>query len=150
MNDDARTFKVGDRVYLRQTAIEVVVVREIDKKGRLRVLHGTMEMEVPIDAVATVPRKVPATQVIKRSPEKRRSAFNPRLDLHGRFVDDAITQLEKHIDSAILAGISRLEIVHGIGSGKVKDAVHQYLRGSRHVERFEVDSRNPGATWVYL
>ena len=72
------------------------------------------------------------------------------MDLHGLNVAAALRLLEETLDHALVLSTHRLEVVHGIGTGALKTAVHQYLKDSRHVSRFEVDSFNPGTTWVYL
>lgn len=72
------------------------------------------------------------------------------IDLHGVTVREAVEQLEKTLDRALLANANQIEIMHGLGTGKVKDAVHKYLSSSRHVKNFRVSINNPGVTIAYL
>jgi DNA mismatch repair protein MutS2 len=72
------------------------------------------------------------------------------VDLHGKTVVEALRSLEKALNSLALSGGSRLEIVHGHGSGKVMRAVHDYLSETRVVKNFKVDEINTGMTVAYL
>lgn len=72
------------------------------------------------------------------------------LDLHGLRVKDAIERLDFEIDRAILKKVWRIDVIHGLGTGKVKNAVHEYLAKCKVVDRFELDSQNPGLTKAYL
>ncbi len=85
----------------------------------------------------------------EREPTTKESKSS-RIDLHGLTVDDATAELEKAIDAALRHNCFQIEVIHGIGTGAVKDAVHRYLAKSRHVERFQLDPKNAGTTWVYL
>ncbi len=75
---------------------------------------------------------------------------NTTLDLHGFTVQEAKEALLQFLSDSILAGHSRIEIIHGHGTGKVKNAAHRVLKGSDVVKRFEVNQRNSGSTTVYL
>lgn len=71
-----------------------------------------------------------------------------KLDLHGMTVMSALEVLEKTVDRCLIEGYSRIEILHGLGSGKVKQAVGNYLKKSHHVVKHFVDPSNPGVTWA--
>lgn len=72
------------------------------------------------------------------------------IDLHGMTAKEAIATLEGTLDRALLADASQIEIVHGLGTGKLKEAVHSYLKASRHVKNFRISINNPGMTIAYL
>ena len=72
------------------------------------------------------------------------------IDLHGQTVKEAIEALETALDRALLNDVSQIEIVHGLGTGKVKEAVHKYLANSRHIKNFRISINNPGMTIAYL
>lgn len=81
----------------------------------------------------------------------RGSSRNPmQLDLHGYRVKEAEELLAEFLSDAIMAGSAQISIVHGLGSGKVKAAVHRYLSTCGVVKRFAVSMSNPGETIVYL
>jgi DNA mismatch repair protein MutS2 len=90
------------------------------------------------------PKHHPALKPVK---DKRRLES---IDLHGLTVVEALSAVEKRVNDAILADLDRLEIVHGVGTGALLKAVHQYLSGLSVVEKFRLDDLNPGVTYVYF
>lgn len=83
----------------------------------------------------------------------RRSNAHSELDLRGQRYDEAMTNLDRYIDSALLAGLSTVTIIHGIGTGAIRKGVWQYLRSSGHVKAFNYAPANEGgngATIVQL
>jgi DNA mismatch repair protein MutS2 len=73
-----------------------------------------------------------------------------RVDLHGLRVDEAIARAVQEMDRTIRRGADRLEVVHGKGSGRIRDALHRQLGSMPVVKAFALDPRNPGVTWVYF
>jgi len=73
-----------------------------------------------------------------------------QVDLHGLKTIEAIDALERAIDQAIMKNASRIEIIHGIGSGTLKHAVKEYLLKCAHISKHHLDEHNPGTTWAYL
>ena len=74
----------------------------------------------------------------------------PRIDLHGLTVDEALARVVEAIDAALQGDADRLEIVHGKGSGRIRQALHRHLKAMTVVMSFSLDPRNPGVTWVYF
>lgn len=73
-----------------------------------------------------------------------------RIDLHGQTQAAAQELLELHLNRAILAGVSEVQIVHGLGTGKLQELTHKLLSSIKAVRRFQLDNFNPGVTRVYL
>jgi DNA mismatch repair protein MutS2 len=72
------------------------------------------------------------------------------IDLHGMTVPEALAALPEFLDRAIRAGITRVEIIHGISGGRLRAAVRSYLAGMPAVMCAAPDDRNPGVTIVYF
>ncbi|MSO82042.1 MAG: hypothetical protein EXQ53_01920 [Acidobacteria bacterium] len=72
-----------------------------------------------------------------------------RIDLHGLVVDEALARAMEEIDRSLLRGADRVEVVHGKGSGRIRDALHRHLASMPGVT-FTLDPRNPGVTWVHF
>ncbi len=90
--------------------------------------------------------------VVGRSAPGRDDRVRPvaTIDLHGLTVQEALEAVAQRLDAILLAGVERLDIVHGRGSGRVKNAVHRYLKEVSAVRRFELAPGNPGVTRVFL
>lgn len=83
----------------------------------------------------------------------RRNNAHSELDLRGQRYDEAITNLDRYIDSVLLAGLDYVTIIHGIGTGAIRKGVWQYLCSSNHVKSFNYAPANEGgngATIVHL
>jgi DNA mismatch repair protein MutS2 len=150
-------FKKHTPVYLPRIKKYGTVVG-LAKPGVWDVAVGTLVVqcrEAELKAVAESPKQ--PKDILIDGKTKPRRGFSPttrkaaqRLDLHGMRVEEAMKETEKAIDRAILADVDRLEIVHGVGTGKIREALHKYLKGLSVVENFKMDDVNPGVTWVYF
>ncbi|HVP63318.1 MAG TPA: endonuclease MutS2 [candidate division Zixibacteria bacterium] len=125
---------VGDTVQLKSLGRTARVARKLDEEY-LEVEAGPMKMRVPIDDVAAVIGRAANNPVAAA----RQKGINIRLreeddapaseiNVIGQTVDEATRQLEKFLDRAFLAGLSRVRIVHGSGMGILRKALRQYLR----------------------
>ena len=73
-----------------------------------------------------------------------------RVDLHGLRVEEALARVVDEIDRSLLRGADRVEVVHGKGSGRIRDALHRSFASMPVVAAFRPDPRNPGVTWIYF
>lgn len=135
-------------------------VVSVARGGRYRVLVGVVEVSCREHELETAspagvrrsarkPPRPPAETVAPR----RQGADLTRLaslDLHGATVEEALRAVEARVDEAIRAGLEHLDVIHGLGTGKVRHAVHRLLRGIGAVRHFEVTPGNPGVTRAYF
>ncbi|MCA1743755.1 MAG: Smr/MutS family protein, partial [Desulfonatronovibrio sp.] len=71
--------------------------------------------------------------------------FTPiKLDLRGKYLDEALPELEQYLDDALIAGRKHLEVVHGKGTGALRSAVHDYLKSNPMVASFKCASEDTG------
>ncbi len=73
-----------------------------------------------------------------------------RLDLHGLTVEEAMARVLDEIDRTLLRGADRLEVIHGKGSGRIRQELHRRLRGLPVVKAYRLDPANAGVTWVFF
>ena len=75
----------------------------------------------------------------------RTQTFSTEINLIGQTVDEGIYNLEKFLDEALMQGVTTdLRIIHGRGTGKLKSAVHQYLKTNKSVQEYRLGSFNEG------
>jgi DNA mismatch repair protein MutS2 len=77
------------------------------------------------------------------------------LNLIGTTVDDGVYRLEQFLSDALVAGLEEVRVVHGFGTCRLREGVHNYLRSNSVVKRFRLgrmgeDAGGGGATLVYL
>lgn len=137
----------GSRVRLRDVR-ELATVRRILKNGMLEVEAGFLKLQVPREDVLEIAsEKTEARQAIKNV----RFEAGPRWDVSyrelnivGQRAEEAIENVDKFLDSAALASVNRVRIVHGHGMGVLKRAVNDFLGSNPHVGRFYPAAQNEG------
>ena len=148
-------FRKDDMVQILSLKRSGVVLGK-SKEGWFKVVveNVTVEAaEADLVALGKLKRSVPKTRRSKQLRTKSKVHSPSRscsVDLHGMRVDEALSEITRRIDRALLDGVEQMEVVHGLGTGKVREALHKYLRTLSVVKHFKIDERNPGATWVYF
>ena len=146
--------KRGDWVKVKSLRKEGEI-QEVLHSGQYRVSVGGLVVQCKeSDLVLQTPPTEEEETVRERKARLRAKAPGPltydAFDLHGMRVEEAMKLVDSRVNGAILDGKDALRIMHGKGSGKLKDALHKYLRGLAVVKRFCLDEKNPGVTWVYF
>jgi DNA mismatch repair protein MutS2 len=119
----ALTAAVGSDVVLRSGARGTLLA--VDGESATVAL-GRMRSSMPVTEISKILAKAkPTPQSAVRSTGTVAAA---KLDLRGARVEDALTALEARISAVLLAGGDQLEIIHGVGTGALRDAVRRRLR----------------------
>ena len=147
-------FKVGDVVTVTSFKRDGTVL-EILKDRRYKVTLGNLPVILSEDQISlsTKKKQSSTTRAIKDfSIERHPDAITEKeeIDLHGFIVTDALVAVEAKLNRAILSNLHRIKLVHGLGSGRLKEAIHEYLGASPIVSAYKLDEWNLGVTWVYL
>ena len=148
-------FEVGSTVVVLALGKKRGVVVEAGRGGRYRVqIDNTTVSCREHDLIAPPEDGREAKKSRKHAPATpsgpEEDAPAGKIDLHGMTVDEAITRVVEEIDLALRRGADRIEVVHGKGSGRIRDALHRKLAALPVVASFRLDPRNAGVTWVYL
>jgi DNA mismatch repair protein MutS2 len=119
-----------------------------DRRGRVRVQIGDAKLELPADRISASsaePTRRHEPRVSVQTVPRKAAGGATRCDLRGLRVDEALDRVTSALDDAASSGANRLMIVHGLGTGALRKAIHQYLRDSPYVARFEsADPREGG------
>jgi len=148
------TLHAGDRVHVPSLGRDGEVVRASDE-GDVEVRVGRMTVESRAEDLEPA-REQPsreAQEVHERMQARKSLTFEEEIDLRGMTVDEAIGELSKYLDDAMLAGVSHVRVIHGKGTGALREGVHEYLRGHRYVSDFslaDIGEGGSGATEVRL
>jgi DNA mismatch repair protein MutS2 len=145
-------FALGAAVTVRPFGNKRGVITAIGRNGRYEVRIDKVTMwcgEVDL-AVAPEPRKKGSRGHGPQGKVPDDVAVPGRVDLHGLVVEEALARVVEEIDRSLLRGADRVEVVHGKGSGRVREALHRQLGSLPVVARFHLDPDNPGVTWIYF
>ena len=130
--------KEGDRVYIRGIAQPVEVISAADSQDRVEVLLGTMRAKIPVYQLERKAEGHPAAAsqgvYLERARPKSSSRTASRgasadLDLRGLRVDEALSRVDEALNDAALDGASSVRIIHGKGTGALRQAIREYLGG---------------------
>jgi DNA mismatch repair protein MutS2 len=141
----SRILEVGDPVRIRSTSTRGEIAAQVDASTML-VLVGSMKVKVPVQDLEFSSEKERKT--VYQEPLRTSTEVQREIDLRGLYGDEAITQIEKFLDGAILAGLSRVDIIHGKGSGALRKRVAEYLKKNPHIKSFRLGEWNEGGGGV--
>ena len=74
----------------------------------------------------------------------RSATISPEINLIGKNVDEACSELDKYLDDALLAHLPRVRIIHGRGTGALKKGIHAYLKRQKFVKKFQLAEFDDG------
>ena len=145
-----RDIRVGDTVLLYKIGAKGTVL-SVGKDRTLTVQAGIMTVTVKEDEVRL--SEPDESSNIKKYMEKSRAALNnyrvsPEVDLRGLTSEEAITNLQTYLDSAFRAHLEEVRIIHGKGTGALRQAVTVYLRKDPHVKGFRPGRYGEGENGV--
>jgi len=156
-----RPLRPGDKVHLRSLKMDGVVTAlgesEVEVQlGALRVRAKLSDVQrsgqvMQLDSASySSSVRRPVSTEVKTRPEVFKPSPGMELDLRGQCAADALDALERYIDSAYLAGMPFVRIIHGKGTGKLREAVHQALKDMAYVKRFEPGQEKEGGDGVTI
>ena len=131
----------GDNVLVMSIGQTGVVMSPPDKNGMVRVQAGRFVTRTEVTNLKLIENTNTVTKKNKEKSAYRNTVvktFSPELDIRGMYGDDACFVLDKYLDDAALAGIHTVRIIHGKGTGALKTAVWQYLRGDKRIASFRL------------
>lgn len=117
---------VGQEVTWSAYKSNGIVLSEPDSAGKVLIQTGEVKIKVPLNELTSSSKVMP-----KSSPTKINVNFDQvkssELDLRGFRVDDALLAVDKFLDEAILSGLEQVYIIHGKGTGALRQAIHEFL-----------------------
>jgi DNA mismatch repair protein MutS2 len=145
---------IGDIVMIKNLNQKVTIVTLPDKNKRLTVDMGNMKMKVKQNELAVLDENYKESKKVKipgtsfKSFELKKYAMSQTLDLRGYRVEEALDEVENYLDKASLANLSPVYIIHGHGTGALKQAVRDFLKTSPYVAKFRVGEDTEGGDGV--
>ncbi len=159
-----RHVAVGDQVRIKSMNKIAVVQREVEK-DLFEVALGPIKMRVKRDELAeakpsgdgSASRNETPLAAVRKQHGVRVSVLSDNTDdmrmeinLIGRTVDEAREELEKYLDRAFLAGLTRVRVIHGHGAGILRRGVREFLKSHPHVAGIEEAPQNEGGQGATL
>lgn len=144
----ARPIQVGDTVEIRSMGVKATVL-SVSADRTLQLQAGIMKVSAREDEVLLLEGQKVEIKIAEKSAAALRSAaVAPEIDLRGMMTDEAIPVMERYIDSAALAKLKTVTVIHGKGTGALRQAVQQALRRNGAVKSFRLGRYGEGETGV--
>ena len=145
-----RAPRVGDDIIVTAYGQRGTLINQT-KNGKWEVQVGLIKMMLKEDEFSLVkvqeeaqkPKKK-QVHVVKKS--KKSAGPRARLDLRGKRYEEAMQELDEFIDQALLNNMAQVDIIHGIGTGVIREGVTKYLRRNKHVKSFGYAPQNAGGS----
>lgn len=163
-NTASRPLRLGDKVRVRSIQMDGIITAMSDtdfeiQVGNLRVRarQGDLQRQgVPEPAVQPEPKPVSGRTTLTRptSGQSEVSTFHPspgmELDLRGQRAEDALETMDRYLESAYLAGLPFVRIIHGKGTGRLRQVIRESLSQSPHVKNWEAGVEKEGGEGVTI
>ena len=141
-----RLLKVGDEVQVLQYGQKGTLLEKISDTEWI-VQIGILKMNIKESGLEYVkPKK--EKQPVTTTSIRGRSAVKLELDLRGERYEDAIFKTEKYIDDALLSNYHQVSIIHGKGTGALRQGVQQYLKSHSRVKNYRFGEAGEGGFGV--
>lgn len=147
-----KNLKPGDSVLIVNLNQKGTVVNPPDKDGEAIIQAGIMKINVHVTNLKLVDDQAIEIRKVSsgRTGISKSMNISPQVDIRGTNVDEAVEVLGKFLDDAAIAGLTEVTIVHGKGTGMLRNGVHQYLKSSSHVKAYRLGKYGEGEAGVTI
>ena len=160
-NHKASDFHIGDTVQVLSMGTRGTITKLPDNKGIAGVQMGILNSMLPISDLLIIPESTVSVNGTKQKYSGKRAGgdhtsvsksmtFSPELNVMGKTVDEACFEIDKYLDDAVLAHISRDTIIHGKGTGALRKGIWQYLKKHPLVQSYRAGEFGEGEYGVTI
>ncbi|KXB52974.1 endonuclease MutS2 [Lachnoanaerobaculum saburreum] len=148
-----KELKLGDSVHVISLNLDGIVSSLPNQSGNLFVQMGILRSQVNISDIALVeePAKKTENKTRSRGSSMVKSAtISTEINLIGKNVDEACSELDKYLDDALLAHLPGVRIIHGRGTGALQKGIHAYLKRQSFIKSYSLADFNEGGNAVTI
>ncbi len=146
-----KNLKIGENVELIGHNLKASVISLPDSKGEVMVQAGVMKMSVHVSNLrrdnSNAGTKKEAVQRGKGISIKHKS-ITAELDVRGQRVEEALMNIDKYLDDVAVGGLGEVTVIHGKGTGALREGIHKSLRTNLHVKSFRLGNYGEGDAGV--
>jgi len=143
---ESREIEPGDIVHVRDIPQQGEALTGVCDDGKVEVQFGSLRMKVSVDRIDQARAKTGVEKVVVPPGPP----VPIELDLRGKRADEALADFESYVDDAFRAGLPFVRIIHGKGTGALRAAIRDALRGHPLVRKYESAAQNEGGDGVTI
>lgn len=152
---DPKKLKKGDTVKIVSMGLKGTVSTLPDAKGALFVQCGIMRTQTNVKDLVLIDEVTINTPTLQRTGAgkikmSKSLSVSTEINLLGKTVDEALSELDKYLDDAYLAHLPSVRVVHGKGTGALRNAVHNHLKRLKYVKEFRLGEYGEGDAGVTI
>ena len=148
-------FKLGDKVKVLSLNINGIVTSLPNAKNEVSVQMGILKSFINISDLLLLDEDVIQAPTLKRTNAgkikmSKTADISPTINIIGKTVDEAMAIVDKYLDDAHLSHLPQVTIIHGRGTGALRNAVHNKLKKNSHVKSYRLGTFGEGETGVTI
>lgn len=149
-NKPPKNLKIGETVEVLSLEQQGTVLSTPDENGNVNIQVGIMKVNVHISTLKRAKhKKVDQSQISAKNIIKSKArTVSKELDLRGERLDEALLDMDKYLDDAYIAGLKEVIIIHGKGTGVLREGISSLLKSHRHVKSYRLGNYGEGGTGV--
>ena len=148
-----KELKLGDSVHVVSLNLDGIVSSLPNQSGNFFVQMGILRSQVNISDVALVEEEAVKTEPKARSKSSsmvKSATISTEINVIGKNVDEACSELDKYLDDALLAHLPGVRIIHGRGTGALQKGIHAYLKRQSFIKSYSLADFNEGGNAVTI
>jgi DNA mismatch repair protein MutS2 len=147
--EELKNVKEGQEVFLPSLNQKVIVISKPDSKGEVQVQAGIMKISAKLkDLRASTGISKEEKKKVKREARLNLKAVSTSVDLRGMDSMEAMYTVDKYLDDAYMAGLNEVTVIHGKGTGILRNAINDMLKRHGHVRTYRLGEYGEGGTGV--
>ncbi|MCD1147987.1 endonuclease MutS2 [Peptoniphilus sp. KCTC 25270] len=150
-SNPVKELKLGDTVFAQSLGVEATVLALEDAKGNVLVQAGLMKMSLPKNTLVQASKTRQEERRTKNSKnlvQKKAKNAKTEIDIRGKTFEECVADLDKMIDDAYLTNLKSVRIIHGKGTGALRQKVQEYLRKHKLVKSYKEAAYDDGGSGV--
>ena len=141
----------GKKVFVTSLNQNGIILSHVSKNNEVQVQIGSMKMNVKLDVLQnakTVQNANTSKNIHSSTHISKSKHINPEINVIGMNVEEANFVIDKFLDDCAIAKLETVRIIHGKGTGKLKNGIHQFLKNNSHVKSFRLGTFGEGEMGV--
>ena len=150
--DTESPLKTGDTVIVRSLNQKGAIISDVDDSQTVMVQIGLIKTKVKKSDLVKIKsdEEVKQKNSTSRMVKLRTSSISPKIDLRGYNLDEALLELDKYLDDAFMSNLNEVQVIHGKGTGVLREGVTQFLKSHKHVKESRLGTFNEGGDGVTI
>lgn len=150
--DNTSPLKKGDQVMIKSLNQKGFILSDVENSQNTMVQIGLMKTKVKKSDLIKIKSDEEKAQNIKTSRiiKLKTSSINTTIDVRGCNLDEALMEIDKYLDDAFMSNLNEVQIIHGKGTGILREGITQFLKRYKHVKGFRLGNFNEGGDGVTI